>query len=71
MVQPKKRKIDMSFGTWNVISLNRTGSLTAAARELARYKLDLAGVQNVRWNREGIVRVGGYNFYMDTREIQE
>jgi len=61
----------MSFGTWNVISLNRTGSLTAAARELARYKLDLAGVQNVRWNREGIVRVGGYNFYMDTREIQE
>jgi len=71
LVQPKKRKIDMSFGTWNVISLNRTGSLTAAARELARYKLDLAGVQNVRWNREGIVRVGGYNFYMDTREIQE
>jgi hypothetical protein len=26
------------FGTWNVRSLYRTGSLTAAARELARYK---------------------------------
>jgi hypothetical protein len=31
----------MRFGTWNVNSLYRTGSLTTAARELARYKLDL------------------------------
>jgi len=30
----------MRFGTWNVRSLYRAGSLTAAARELARYKLD-------------------------------
>ena len=39
---------DMRFGTWNVRSLCRVGSLTAAARELARYKLDLVGVQEVR-----------------------
>jgi hypothetical protein len=39
----------MRFGTWNVSSLYRTGSLTAAAaRELARYKLDLVGAQEVR-----------------------
>jgi hypothetical protein len=25
----------------------------AAARELARYKLDLVGVQEVRWEKEG------------------
>ena len=25
----------------------------AAARELARYKLDLVGVQEVRWDTEG------------------
>ena len=31
----------MRFGTWNVRSLYRAGSLTAAARELAWYKLDL------------------------------
>ena len=30
--------------------LYRAGSLTAAARELARYKLDLVGVQEVRWD---------------------
>jgi hypothetical protein len=28
----------MRFGTWNFRSLYRAGSLTAAARELARYK---------------------------------
>ena len=27
--------------------------LTAAARELARYELDLVGVQDVRWDKEG------------------
>jgi hypothetical protein len=30
------------------MSLSRAGSLTAAARELARYKLDLVDVEKVR-----------------------
>jgi hypothetical protein len=34
------------------------GSLTEAARELARYKLDLVGVQEVRWNKEGSISRG-------------
>jgi len=33
-------KKDMRFDTWNVRSLYMAGSLTAAARELARSKLD-------------------------------
>jgi hypothetical protein len=41
----------MRFGTWNVSSLYRSGSLTAAARELARFKLDLLGAQQVRWDK--------------------
>ena len=32
----------------------------AAARELARYKLDLMGVQEVRWDKGGAVRAGDY-----------
>jgi len=40
----------MRFGTWDVRGLYRPGSFTAAARELARYKLDLVGVQEVRWD---------------------
>ena len=38
-----KRKRDILLGTWNVRSLYTAGSLMAAARELARYKLDLVG----------------------------
>jgi len=41
----KQQKRDMTFGTWNVRSQYWAGSLTAVARELARYKLDLVGVQ--------------------------
>jgi hypothetical protein len=40
----RKRNRDILPGTWNVRSLYRAGSLMAAARELARYKLDLVGV---------------------------
>ena len=40
-------KRDMRFCTWNVRSLYRSGSLTTAARELARYKLDLVGIRGL------------------------
>ena len=56
LVLPKQRKRDMGLGTWNVRSLYRAGSLTAAARELARYEFDLVGVQEVRWDNGGMVR---------------
>jgi exonuclease III len=46
----------MRFGTWNVRSLYRSGSLTAIARDLAWYKLDLIGVQEVRWDKGGTVK---------------
>jgi len=44
------------------MNLYRAISLTAAARELVRYKLDLVGVQEVRWDKGGTVRAGDYNF---------
>jgi hypothetical protein len=46
------------------------GSLTAAARELARYKLVLGAVQEVRWDEGGTVRPGDYiSFYV--KDLQE
>jgi hypothetical protein len=39
----------MRFGTWNMRSLYRTGSLVTASKELSKYKLDLVGMQDVRW----------------------
>ena len=53
----------MRFDTWNVRSPNRAGSLTAAARELEGYKLNLVGVQEVRWDKGGTVREGDCNFF--------
>jgi exonuclease III len=53
----------MRFGIWNIRSLYRVGSLTGAVWELARYKLDLVGVQEVRWDKGGMVRAGDYNFF--------
>jgi len=53
----------MKTGTWNVRSLYRAGSLKAAARELAKYKLDIVGVQGLRWDKGGTVRAGDYDFF--------
>jgi len=40
----------MRFGKWNGRSLYRSGSLTTVVRELVRYKFNLVGVQEVRWD---------------------
>jgi len=53
----------MRSGTWNVRSLYRAGSLTAADRGLVRYKLDLVGVKNFRRDKGGTLRAGDYNIF--------
>jgi hypothetical protein len=53
----------MRFGTWNIRSLYREGSLNTVSRELARYKLDLVGVQKVRWKGVGTEPAGEYTFF--------
>ena len=63
MVRTKKRKRETRFGSWKVRSLYRAGSLTAAAKELARCKLDLVGVQEVRLDKGCTVRAGDCNFF--------
>jgi hypothetical protein len=59
----------MRFGTWNVRSLYMSGSLMTVVRELARYKLYLVGVQEVRWDKGGTVRAGIILLYME-REMK-
>jgi hypothetical protein len=44
--------------TWNVRIQHRSGSLTKAARELARYNLDYVGVQEFRWGKGGTLGAG-------------
>jgi exonuclease III len=53
----------MRFGTWNVRSLYRIGSLKTVARELGKYKLDLVGVQEVGWETRGTERGKDHTFF--------
>ncbi|PNF19996.1 hypothetical protein B7P43_G08657 [Cryptotermes secundus] len=54
--------MDMRFGTWNIRSMYRAGSLRAVVEEILKYKLDLAGVQ-VKWEGGGIAPAGEYTFF--------
>jgi exonuclease III len=55
--------MDMRFGTWNIRSLYRIGSLTTVARELGKHKLDLVAVQEVRLEKGGTERAVDYVFF--------
>jgi hypothetical protein len=49
----------MRYGTWDVRSLYRAGTLKTVARELGKYKLS---VQEVRWEKEATERAEDYRF---------
>jgi hypothetical protein len=51
--RPKIRKIDRRFGTWNLRSLYRAGSLMTVAKEISKYKLDLVRLHDIGWDRSG------------------
>jgi len=63
LIQPKQWKRNMRFGTWIVMILYRSDSLTTVVRKLARYKLNLVSVEEVRWDKGGTVRAGDYIFF--------
>jgi hypothetical protein len=52
--------MDMRLGTWNVRSMYRAGSLRAAVAEISKYKLDLVGVKEIRWDGGGTEPAGEY-----------
>ena len=53
----------MRLSTCSVRSLYRSDSLTTAARKLARCKLDVVGMHEVRCDKEVKVRAGDYIFF--------
>jgi hypothetical protein len=54
--------MDMRFGKCNVRSLYRTGSLITVAQKISKYKLNLLGVQEVRWDRGSTEPAGEYTY---------
>jgi hypothetical protein len=57
----------MRFGTWNVRSMYRAGSLMTVSRELSTYKLDLAGEQEIRWEGGATEPTGEHTFFYGKR----
>jgi exonuclease III len=53
----------MRFGSWNIRSLCRVGAIKSVVGELEKYKLDLVGVQEVRWEGEGYQTADNYTFF--------
>jgi hypothetical protein len=59
--RPKVKKIDMRFGTWNVRSMYRGGSLRKVAKEMSKYKSDLVD----RWDTGGTEAAGEYIYFYE------
>jgi exonuclease III len=53
----------MRIGTLNVRSLCRVGAIKSVVAELEKYKLDLVGVQEIRWEGEGYQTADNYIFF--------
>jgi hypothetical protein len=55
--------MDMRFGTWNVRSVLKVGSLMTVLKELSKCKLDLVGMQKARWEGGGTEPAGEYTSF--------
>jgi exonuclease III len=51
------------FSTWNIRSLCKVGAIKSVVGELEKYKLDLVGFQEVRWEEEGYQTADNYIFF--------
>ena len=47
----------------NVVTVKDSPPLQYTLLFMARYKLDLVCVQEVRWEKEGTVKAGDYSFF--------
>jgi hypothetical protein len=60
--------MNMRFGTWTIKSFwGEGGFLMTVSRELFRYRLNLVGVQKVRWDGRGTAPAGKYTFLYGKR----
>ena len=55
-----RRKQDWFLASWNVRSLFRTGALKNLTKELDRYNIMIAAIQEIRWRRSEIFDYGNY-----------
>jgi exonuclease III len=56
------------FATWNVLSLNRAGSLRKLNNELTKYKIGIMVIQEVKWIGSDILDSGEYRVFYSRNE---
>ena len=70
-----KRKLlrqNLKIGSWNVRTLRQTGKLNELCDKASRYRLDIVGVQEVRWGGQGKLRIsGGMSFIYSGRVTED
>ena len=70
-----KRKLlrqNLKIGSWNARTLTRTGKITELCDKASRYRLDIVGVQEVRWGGQGKLRLsGGMSFIYSERVTED
>jgi Endonuclease/Exonuclease/phosphatase family. len=57
--------MDMRFGTWNVRSLFRTRALGLVTSEIDKCRMDLVGIQEVRWDGSGTLESGNCTLFYE------
>lgn len=74
--QPKRRNENIQkgqiiqIGTWNVRTLYQAGNLAQVLKEMDRYKIDMLGLSEVRWNGYGELKVGNYHIIYSGQETE-
>lgn len=63
MEQLKKLKVVMRFGNWNVWNLCSPRSLKTVARGQTKCRLDVVGVQDVRWDKGDSLPTGVFTLF--------
>jgi hypothetical protein len=58
----KRRNMDTRLRTWNVRILYRASTIVTGSKELSKYKWDLVGLHEVRWEGGGTEPAGEYTF---------
>jgi hypothetical protein len=60
--------MDTEFGTWNVRTLHKTGSLKSLLHEIQQYRLMITAIQEIRWPGQVIFDVRSHTVLYSVKE---